>query len=314
MARVRLPLCFGLISDIQYADIEPASNFSGSEHRGIERLFTLRALLYEMLALAPELSFIAQLGDLIDGQNVGEYGQGLDFNQPQSEVALEQTLQIWDEFSSDVYHVIGNHELYNFTWEELNERLNGVRGQCQHHLLRPNTYGSFSPQEGWRVIILNSYELNVIKPRDEQTRIFTEALLSRMNPNYGRPSPFNFFQGLPQDRLRYVPFNGGFGQAQLDWLSKELNQAASEDEQCLVFSHLPSFAPAASERNVAFDADELVERLGERRDQVRGYFAGHRHSGGAAIDPHEFLILRFNRLSLMAFAQHGLRLMKISFV
>ena len=33
MSMNKLLFSFGLISDIQYADIDPASNFSGTEHR-----------------------------------------------------------------------------------------------------------------------------------------------------------------------------------------------------------------------------------------------------------------------------------------
>ena len=187
---MREPLHFGLISDIQYADIDPASNFGGSEHREYRAsACAARSALQSIVHRSSELSFIAQLGDLIDGQNAGEYGQGLALSEPQSEAALEQTLLAWEGLSTHVYHTIGNHELYNFTWEELSERLNCVRGACHHHLVGAHAYGAISPQEGWRAIILNSYELNVIKPRDDETRRFTEALLRRMNPNYGKPPP-----------------------------------------------------------------------------------------------------------------------------
>lgn len=282
---MRAPLCFGIISDIQYADIEPASNFGGSEHREYRgSAQAAHSALDDMFKCASQVSFIAQLGDLVDGQNAGEYGQGLALSAPQSESAINQTLRIWDKYNTVVYHTIGNHELYNFTWDRLQEHLNGQRGECHHHLFSPNAYGSFSPQPGWKAIVLNSYELNVIKPRDEETRAFTEDLLTRMNPNYGQTPPFNFFEGLSKERLRYVPFNGGFGRSQLEWVTDELKEAALADEKCLIFSHLPIYAPAASEKNVAFDADELLERLGEYEEQVSAYFAGHRHSGGAAVD------------------------------
>ena len=91
---------------------------------------------------------------------------------------------------------------------------------------------------------------------------------------------------MPTERLRYVPFNGGFGQAQCQWLSEDLEQAKKAGERCLIFSHLPVFAPAASQRNVAFDADEVMRRLGDHSEQVYAFFAGHRHSGGSAIDDH----------------------------
>ena len=68
---------FGVIADIQYADIEDAMNFSKTEHRGYRNALqeAKRAVEY-WKQLSPPPVFIAQLGDLIDGQNSGTYGQG----------------------------------------------------------------------------------------------------------------------------------------------------------------------------------------------------------------------------------------------
>lgn len=280
------PLSFGLISDIQYADIEVASNFSGSEQRDYRGAATAaRASMVKMLS-DPSLSFVAHLGDLIDGQNAGEYGQGLSLDAPQSEEALQVVLNIWSDCSTPIHHIIGNHELYNFTWAALDERLNQTCGLGEHHLPRPHGYGSFSPAKGWRVISLNSYEINVIKPRDEHVRSEAEAILTEMNPNFGAKAPYNFFEGLPPHRLRYVPFNGGFGSKQLAWLMTELQEAQRRDERCIILSHLPCYGPSASLRNLAFDADDLLLLIGQYAELISAYFAGHRHSGGAATDPH----------------------------
>lgn len=278
---------FGLISDIQYADIEPASNFSGTEHREYRSsVHDAAAVVKAWGNLESPLTFIGQLGDLIDGQNAGAYGQGLTLDRPQSEQALERVLKIWDQYSSTVYHAIGNHELYNFTWAELRLKLNTQRVQCTHQVATQEFYYSFTPYPGWRVIILNSYEDNVIKPKSEQSRLYTERLLKENNHNFGAKAPFNFFEGVPIEKQRYVPFNGGFGEKQLAWLKVELATMKERGEVGVIASHLPCFAPAASFKNIAFDADSLHTLIGSYAEQVWAYFAGHRHGGGYGQDHH----------------------------
>ena len=86
---------FGLISDIQYADIEPASNFSQTEHRQYRESITYAERVIKVWKeLDHPLKFVGQLGDLIDGQNAGEYGQGLHLDRPQSAEALERVLEL----------------------------------------------------------------------------------------------------------------------------------------------------------------------------------------------------------------------------
>lgn len=274
---------FGLISDIQYADINSASNFGGGEHREYRNSVRSAAeVVQQWQSRSTPLSFIAQLGDLIDGQNAGGYGQGLDLKEPQSEQALEQVLAIWDQCAIPVYHAVGNHELYNFTWAQLKERLNQRRGLCQHQIATDQFYFSFCPIPGWRVIFLNSYEENVIQAMTEASRVRTDRLLREMNPNYGQEAPYNFFAGLSRDRYRYVPFNGGFGNEQLSWLEATLEVAKRNHEFVMIGSHLPIYGKAASVRNIAFDADQALELVSQYASHVKFYMAGHRHAGGYA--------------------------------
>lgn len=274
---------FGLISDIQYADINPASNFGGGEHREYRAsVSAAQEVVDQWGSLERPLSFIAQLGDLIDGQNAGGYGQGLEMEAPQSEQVAERVLSIWDQCPTPVYHAVGNHELYNFTWEGLRARFNQRRGACQHQIATEEFYFSFSPTPGWRVMFLNSYEENVICPTSEESFARVDQLLREMNPNYGKQAPFNFFEGLSRERYRFVPFNGGFGARQLSWLEAEISKARAHGERALIASHLPILGDVASVRNVAFDADEALEITARFAPQVALYMAGHRHGGGYA--------------------------------
>ena len=299
---------FGLMSDIQYADIEPASNFGGHEYRDYRAsLAHAQNAVEYWSSLESPLAFIAQLGDLIDGQNAGKYGQGLNFDEPQSKVALQQVQEVWTKCQATIYHAIGNHELYNFTWEELNLYLNCKASESSGQQIISDSftgsfYHSFSPALGWRFIILNSYEENMILPRSEDSLQRVKALLFSKNPNLQKKTAVNFFADLPKEAQRFVPFNGGFGQVQLQWLKETLAQAQKDHERCLIASHLPCLTKAASPKNVAFDADELRAILNAYPEQAVAYFAGHRHGGGYAQDDESGI----HHLTVQAPLTHGL--------
>lgn len=282
------PFGFGLISDIQYADIEDASNFSGTEHRGYREAAHAAMTSLQTWSTHPASPlFVAQLGDLIDGQNAGTYGQGLALKEPQSSEALNRVLSAWESHPIKTFHAIGNHELYNFSWEELRSRLNGLIGGAPHQISDPHTgqfYYSVSISVGWRLIVLNCYEMNVIRGLQPETQAEAARLLRSHNPNYGQPVPFDFFAGLEEAQMRYVPFNGGLGARQLAWLDEELRALSARGEKALICGHLPLSVEAGSPRNVAFDADDALTILRDHREKIAAYFAGHRHRGGYARD------------------------------
>jgi hypothetical protein len=49
-----------------------------------------------------------------------------------------------------LYNLIGNHELYNFTREELAQKLNTAP--------KGKEYYEFFPHEGWRFLVLDPYQ------------------------------------------------------------------------------------------------------------------------------------------------------------
>ena len=281
-------ITFGLISDIQYADIDDGQNFSQSELRQYRSSAQhAKTVLDEWGQSASPPAFIGQLGDLIDGQNAGQYGQGLELTSPQSEPALSEVLGAWSHCAIPTYHSVGNHELYNFSWEQLSERLNRDVSGVPHQISDQVTgrfYYSTTVRPTWRLIMLNCYEVNVIKPISPLLGQRAEELLRTHNPNYGRSTSHDFFDGLPRDRLRFVPFNGGLGREQLDWLDRQLSEAKGNRERVLIMGHLPLCAEASSPRNLAFDAPEILDTLGRYSSIIVAYFAGHRHGGGYARD------------------------------
>ena len=230
------------------SDIDDDKNFSGSEMRSYRGSLTVLERAAKAWRMQPH-SFVLQLGDIIDGQNSGKYGQGLSkfpADGSESDVALHRVLALFSRYgwSSDkIYSAVGNHEFY--CWPE---RLvvaskipqisacTSAAGSGPGHMFQ-----SFSPAVGWRVIILDAYDVSIIG-RPPHDPAFKEAmdLLRSNNPNIlpdGSASA-NFLTDLcarPPYHLplpaaltflccsvglsrRFVPYNGAVGRVQMDWL------------------------------------------------------------------------------------------------
>jgi len=276
---------FGVIADIQYAPIESATNFSGSETRDYSgSLQEARRAVTFWNRMEPGLRFVAQLGDLVDGQNAGKYGQGLKLKESESERSMAAVLEELQKMNAPMYHAIGNHELYNFSYTELQERLNRNGGAVAEG---GKFYFAFEPFEGWTVVMLNSYEVSIMNPQDSEGYREAERILRKHNPNdvIGGEGNVNFFEGLSGESLRYVPFNGGCGETQLQWLRETLSHARTRGNKVVVLTHVPIYHGASSWRTVTYDCKECLQVLHkEGQGAVVAVFAGHNHKGGYAVD------------------------------
>ena len=127
---------FGVIADVQWADTEDGSNYDRTvlrRYRGAFRTLE-RAVGWWNLLLEPP-TFIAQLGDIIDGVNV-DLGQ--------SDSALEAALAALRRAPCPAVNIVGNHELYNFDRAQLARAPWLKHGDKEYH--------SFQPAAGWRVV------------------------------------------------------------------------------------------------------------------------------------------------------------------
>ena len=84
-----------------------------------------------------------QFGDAIDGFNPKEH----------SEAAMQSVLKAFSELQKPVYHMIGNHDLYNLPRHRLNQEF-GIQGS--------NSYYSFSPHKAWRFLVLDGYDVSML--------------------------------------------------------------------------------------------------------------------------------------------------------
>jgi len=321
---------FGLIADVQWADIEDGSNFAKTSirhYRGafaqlvkavdwwsdinescetnsgdssreeddekkeiddLEGLTSFDALSPSSQRQSPPLSFVAQLGDLIDGINAS-----LGTSQESLTKALDQ-LDRLDPTVCPSINLVGNHELYNFNRHEL---------QNEAHWLRHGNaeYYSFLAFRGFRIIVLDAYQLSLIgfgdDQKDDPRRLAAVELLAKENPNIspdGAPGS-NWFDGIPEGsyQRRFVPYNGGYGKEQLGWLESELETAKSNQERVIVLSHVVMHPKACGNpkggSSFMWDYDKALEILNACKNEdgssvVAAVLCGHDHGGGYHYD------------------------------
>jgi manganese-dependent ADP-ribose/CDP-alcohol diphosphatase len=75
-------------------------------------------------------------------------------------------------------------------------------------------------------------------------------------------------------------WNGGIGEAQMQWLAKQLDQAKKSNNRVIVFNHFPVF-PLNNGHNLWNDR-ALVELL-TSYENVAAYMNGHNHRGNYAV-------------------------------
>ncbi|CAK6970655.1 manganese-dependent ADP-ribose/CDP-alcohol diphosphatase [Scomber scombrus] len=163
---------FGVIADIQYADIDDGFNYSKTRKRyyrsSLELLRNARESWSES-AVKPQ--FILQLGDIIDGFNKEHNA---------SQQALDSVLRELSSSPVEVHHVWGNHEFYNFSRSVLlRSKLNSTL-----HVDRSFTGAQaggeiyayhFSPFPGFRFVVLDAYDVSLLG-REESSEQYATAL------------------------------------------------------------------------------------------------------------------------------------------
>ena len=157
--------CFrvGIVSDVQYADIKDGHSFLGIPRYYRASLDGLRRAVLGWQA--QKVDFGIQFGDLIDGFNPKD----------QSETAVKTVLDEFALLQKPVYHMIGNHCLYNLSRQRLNEVL-GIQGV--------NSYYSFSPHKAWRFVVLDGYDVSMLGwPEGHALHKQAKAILDERNIN-----------------------------------------------------------------------------------------------------------------------------------
>ncbi|XP_061175225.1 manganese-dependent ADP-ribose/CDP-alcohol diphosphatase-like [Saccostrea echinata] len=260
---------FGLIADVQYADSDNGFNFSRTNERFYRRSLTL---LKEAVYVwkKEKIDSVLQLGDIIDGKC---------FSEKKSDICLQRVLNQFNELQKDVYHVWGNHELYNFERKFLMTSELGPKEECYSP---PDcAYYSIDLHQRLRLVALDCYEVSLLGV-DKSYRYFDQAwnTLGAINQNDTWNSP----EGLVGLEKRFVKYNGGCSTRQIQWLDEELAAAKRRKQNVIVIGHLPVLESSAHAANLLWNFDEVLQVLKANKDCVLCYFSGHDHDGGFDLD------------------------------
>ena len=228
MASEKVHLSFGLIADIQYADVDDGTNYAKTRRRYYRAaLRSLERTISTWKNSHHNLAFVLQFGDLIDGVNIRRNGKDA------STVALKTALAPFKQLACPTYHMIGNHDLYNLTRTEClaselhSNNLPGAEG------VEGALYFSVEVHPRLRLVVLDSYDVGVLGFKDctdHPHYLEAEDILEQNNPNSEKNSAI----GLKGVDKRFVAYNGGIGKQQLAWLDDQLTDADSKRQNVLI--------------------------------------------------------------------------------
>ena len=283
----------GLIADVQYASSQDGSDFKKTVVRRYTNSLTLLTRTVDAWLLQPDIqgypiNLIIQLGDLLDGR-CHETNQDRD-------VCLQSVLTQFERLPVTVprIDVIGNHELYNFKREQLNDPNGPLRTSRQNELLNaPSTWYSMVVAPNLRVVVLDAYEISTLNGKDNNGNNVSSTTaafdyLSQHNPNEISKKGVDWTEGLNGKEKRMVPYNGMIGEKQLNWLRQILIISMQQKQRCIVVSHVSLQQGCCSESCVVWNYPEVVEVLhnpkGDDTTPVVACFYGHAHKGGYIED------------------------------
>lgn len=261
----RQPLfSFGLISDVQYADIPDGRSFLGVPRYYRHSIHVLQRAVKEWNAHQKH-KFVINFGDIVDGFCPKD----------QSFNTVKKLVDEFEMFRGPVYHLIGNHCLYNLPRSKLLPVLK-IRG------LEDHAYYDFSPVPGYRFVVLDAYDISAIGwPQDHPKTSEALKFLREKNPNVDKNSP----TGLLGLERRFLMFNGAVGKEQMEWLNGVLQEATELKQKVVICCHLPLDPGASSKEALLWNYDEVMDLI-HRYKCVKVCLAGHDHRGGYSIDSH----------------------------
>lgn len=285
----------GILSDVQYANVD--DNISSS---GTKRYYrnTLNCLEQAVSAWTLQsVDCVVNLGDIIDAYNMVT---------DTSEQALQAVLDVFDRLPTeiDVRHVLGNHCVCHPVEREcLLDKL-GMKMRCETLADSPESgYYSFIPHESWKMIVLDGSDVSTyawneahpnykeaaeiltsnsdikVLPDNENLRKFLKA--SRKDDSISEKDFTDSLKGLNK---RFVFYNGAVSQKQLNWLTDELEDAKSNQQNVMVFCHMPLLPGICRPGMLLWNYDEVLETIHEFSGSVKGVFCGHVHHWGFQRD------------------------------
>jgi hypothetical protein len=164
--------------------------------------------------------------------------------------SFKPVLDIIDSSGVNLYHVTGNHDY-------------SVDNNLKKHLpVLDNTkdgYYSFVFKK-FRFIFLNGNEISTYASEDKKDIILAEKLVSTMKK---------------EGAVNAVDWNGGIGNKQLVWLTKQLDEATKKDEKVFLMCHFPLFPENVHN---LLNSKEIISIL-KNYQNIIAWFSGHNHHG-----------------------------------
>jgi len=177
---------------------------------------------------------------------------------------------------NDIHHLIGNHDLYNFTRSD--PRLKALFRKSESGTY----YYSFSPAHGWKFIVLDPFDISTIDPAHGSAEDAWE-LLKKHNQNDVRDDKGDWYKDLEGDAKRWVPPNGALSEQQLRWLEQELARSEDRGERVVLLTHLPLLPTYHGNPALLWNFDE-VKRICDKSSSLVLVLSGHDHAGGYVVD------------------------------
>ncbi|XP_027332070.1 manganese-dependent ADP-ribose/CDP-alcohol diphosphatase-like [Abrus precatorius] len=255
---------FGFISDVQYADIPDGRSFLGVPRYYRHSILVLQRAVKEWNT-SQRHKFVINLGDIVDGYCPKD----------QSFNTVKKVVDEFAMFKGPVYHLIGNHCLYNLPRSKLLPLL-------KIQSFEGHAYYDFSPVPEYRFVVLDGYDISAIGwPQDNPKTLEALEFLRGKNPNEDKNSP----TGLVGLERRFLMFNGAVGKEQMDWLNGVLQDATNLKQKVVICCHLPLDPGASSKEALLWNYDEVMNLI-HRYNCVKVCISGHDHKGGYSIDSH----------------------------
>ncbi|GJP46629.1 hypothetical protein CLOM_g5895 [Closterium sp. NIES-68] len=257
---------FGVITDVQYADINDGHSFLGIPRFYRHSLEVVKQAVEDWNQSARPMSFAVHFGDIVDGFCPRD----------RSVEAVNTVLDALAGFTAGpTYHMIGNHCLYNLPRLTLNKML-AIPTAADNR-----SYYDFSPYPNFRLVVLDSYDVSLLGwPEDHPHAVRAREVLERENPNDEKNSP----EGLEGLNRRFVKFNGGVGDEQLRWLEGVLAECDALGETVVLCCHQPIEPTALPTATcLVWNYDKVLATI-HRHECVAAVIAGHAHFGAYALD------------------------------
>lgn len=300
---------FGVISDVQFADVDDMTNYEGTTMRYYRNSVNLLQQAVQNW-MKDEANFVLQLGDIIEGNHVARKDR---------DKTLNTVIDCCKELKCYVCHLWGNHEFYLFSRKELantslnskvviadeketslakpNHSSNGNTGQLPnsyttdlsndnilinnilHKFVRNSDSGhkyyfTFSPHKDFKFIALDSYDISVCgrEDGDEELEIASKIMTEKnSNANWNSPMGLN--------EPHYVKFNGGLSIEQLQWLDNELKISDELGQRVIILSHVPFHPKSTIPFCIVWNYQEVLDILW-KHSCVKACLCGHTHGAG----------------------------------